>query len=100
MPEKGRKLSPICPASDPDNTHSLSLKSLVAVNFSEDPQDKTKDGSPLRICPSCKKALNNHVKSYCISFVFYTHFSGPGMWTCNLQDLYGFIEGVGRLFRV
>lgn len=62
--EKERKLSPVCPASDPDHTHPLSLKSLVTVNFSEDPQDKTKDGLPLRICPSCKKALNNHVKSY------------------------------------
>ena len=71
--EKERKLSPVCPASDPENTHSLSLKSLVAVNFSEDPEDKTKDGFPLRICPSCKKALNNHVKSYCKSFAFETH---------------------------
>jgi nitric oxide synthase-interacting protein len=59
-----RRLSPICPASDPEHTHPLSLKSLVAVNFSEDPQDKTKDGQPLRICPSCKKALNNNLKSY------------------------------------
>lgn len=59
-----RKLSTVCPASEPDHTHPLSLKSLVSMKFSEDPEVKTKDGQPLRICPSCKKALNNNVKSY------------------------------------
>jgi nitric oxide synthase-interacting protein len=65
-----RKLSTLCPASDPKHTHPLSLKSLVPVNFSEDPQDKTKDGLPLRICPSCKKALNNNLRSFRISHRF------------------------------
>lgn len=59
-----KKLSTICPASDPDKTHPISMKSLVTVNFSEDTEQKTKDGQPVRICPSCKKILGNNVKSY------------------------------------
>jgi len=86
-----RKLTTICPASDPEHTHPLSLKSLVEVNFSEDPQDKTSDGQPLRICPSCKKALNNNVKSYRIfplSHMILTGVSGTRMWTCYMCYLH------------
>jgi nitric oxide synthase-interacting protein len=84
QPTAERKLSTICPASDPEETHPLSLKSLVAVNFSEDPQDKTKDGHPLRICPSCKKALNNNLKSFCMSLISHLIVVAPacGHVTC------------------
>ncbi|PYH71292.1 putative RING finger domain protein [Aspergillus vadensis CBS 113365] len=54
------KLTPICPASTDSNRHSYSLKSLVEVHFTE---EKTSDGSPARVCPSCKKTLTNGLKA-------------------------------------
>ena len=68
------KLHPLCPASQPDTKHTLSLKSLVTVHFSIGRDDsshrpasiKTQeqsftgqkgDGPP--ICPSCSKPLSN-----------------------------------------
>jgi nitric oxide synthase-interacting protein len=83
-----RKLSPICPASDPENAHPLSLKALVPINFSEDPQDKTKDGQPLRICPSCKKALTNNMKSYRACLDELANYSRPCLWTRHLCTMY------------
>ncbi|PKY02743.1 hypothetical protein P168DRAFT_256381 [Aspergillus campestris IBT 28561] len=58
---KAVKLNPICPASTDDNKHSYSLKSLVEVHFTE---EKASDGSPSRVCPSCKKTLTNGLKAF------------------------------------
>ncbi|KAL1957215.1 hypothetical protein VTO42DRAFT_6249 [Malbranchea cinnamomea] len=58
---KPLKLNPICPASTPENKHGYSLKLLVTVNFTEEKDDQT--GEIVRICPSCKKALNNGLKA-------------------------------------
>src|SRR5271156_290216 len=82
-----RKLSTICPASDPEHTHPLSLKSLVEVIFSEDPQDKTSDVHPLRICPSCKKSLTNNIKSYRMFPSAAMHINSSScacMWSCYM----------------
>ncbi|GLA58744.1 hypothetical protein AtubIFM54640_008846 [Aspergillus tubingensis] len=57
---KSIKLTPICPASTDSNRHSYSLKSLVEVHFTE---EKASDGSPARVCPSCKKTLTNGLKA-------------------------------------
>ncbi|PGH13381.1 hypothetical protein AJ79_03660 [Helicocarpus griseus UAMH5409] len=54
------KLSPLCPASTPENKHNYSLKGLVTVNFTE---NKDEQGETIRICPSCKKGLSNGVKA-------------------------------------
>jgi nitric oxide synthase-interacting protein len=54
---KPEKLAPLCPASTPSTKHTYSLKTLVAVGFSEDKDSKT--GETIRICPSCKKGLSN-----------------------------------------
>lgn len=59
IPRKELKLKPVCPASDKNKIHNISLKSLVTINFTQDDTDKDKHGETLRSCPSCKKALNN-----------------------------------------
>lgn len=60
------KLTPICPGSTDSNRHTYSLKALVDVHFTE---EKPEDGSEgvQRICPSCKKVLNNGLKAMCMS---------------------------------
>ncbi|WEW57831.1 hypothetical protein PRK78_003298 [Emydomyces testavorans] len=58
---KPAKLSPICPASTPTNKHGYSLKALVTVHFTEEKDDQS--GEMVRICPSCKRALHNGVKT-------------------------------------
>ncbi|KAK2744708.1 hypothetical protein FQN55_006627 [Onygenales sp. PD_40] len=58
---KPAKLSPLCPASTPENKHGYSLKGLVTVTFTEDKDDKS--GEMIRVCPSCKKGLTNGVKA-------------------------------------
>jgi nitric oxide synthase-interacting protein len=55
------KQNPICPSSDPEKPHALSLKTLTAVNFVEDKSEET--GKSTRSCPSCKKALSNATKA-------------------------------------
>ena len=61
---KPQKLQPFCPASTETSTHPLSLKSLISVSFSTSgPESGTSDNSPHRICPACKRALNNGVKA-------------------------------------
>ncbi|KAF3480425.1 uncharacterized protein GIQ15_05772 [Arthroderma uncinatum] len=55
------KLSPLCPASTPQDKHGYSLKTLVTVHFTEEKDEKT--GDMVRICPSCKKALSNGLKA-------------------------------------
>ncbi|KAI5295285.1 hypothetical protein KEM52_001826 [Ascosphaera acerosa] len=56
-----RKLSPICPASTEDQSHPYSLKTLVAVHFTTEIDEKT--GETRRICPSCRKGLTNGSKA-------------------------------------
>ncbi|ODH38928.1 hypothetical protein ACO22_02090 [Paracoccidioides brasiliensis] len=55
------KLTPLCPASTPENKHTYSLKGLVTVNFTENKDDQS--GETIRICPSCQKGLSNGVKA-------------------------------------
>ena len=64
-PRKELKLQPLCPASNKNQIHPFSLKSLVTVNFTEEVDDNNKHGEPQRSCPSCKKALNNASKAMC-----------------------------------
>ncbi|OCK75649.1 hypothetical protein K432DRAFT_429267 [Lepidopterella palustris CBS 459.81] len=56
-----RKLQPTCPASNSSSPHDLSLKTLTAVNFTE--EKSTESASPVRTCPSCRKALTNSTKA-------------------------------------
>ncbi|KAL7266397.1 hypothetical protein RUND412_011057 [Rhizina undulata] len=63
IPRKAPKLSPVCPASERDHIHNYSLKTLIAVHFTEEKDEKTKHGDPQRVCPSCKKGLNNATKA-------------------------------------
>jgi nitric oxide synthase-interacting protein len=55
------KLHPVCPASNPSSPHHLSLKTLIAVEFNEEKDDKT--GEMARVCPSCSKVLSNSSKA-------------------------------------
>ncbi|KAI9691441.1 MAG: hypothetical protein M1822_007512 [Bathelium mastoideum] len=55
------KLNPLCPGSTEDAPHEYSLKSLVALSFTEGRDSKT--GGIVRSCPSCRKALNNATKA-------------------------------------
>lgn len=58
---KPTKLNPICPASEPDQPHEFSLKTIVSVIFTEEKDAKT--GDTVRSCPSCRKALSNSTKA-------------------------------------
>ena len=68
------KRQPLCPCSDSDTTHTLSLKSLVTVNFKEDgtfgSPGHAGEGSPsaaterLRVCPACDRPLSNASKAF------------------------------------
>ena len=68
------KLHPLCPASQPETKHALSLKSLVTVHFSVARDDSShqpaskgtqeqsstgEKGDVPPICPSCSKPLSN-----------------------------------------
>ncbi|KAF2027948.1 hypothetical protein EK21DRAFT_114297 [Setomelanomma holmii] len=55
------KHTPICPSSDPEHAHSLSLKSLTSVKFNE--EKSTETGKTIWTCPSCRKALSNSTKA-------------------------------------
>ncbi|KAI9893463.1 MAG: hypothetical protein M1814_006760 [Vezdaea aestivalis] len=61
-----KKLRPVCPASTAENTHPLSLKTLVTVKFCGDEHGEELDGNkgPTRTCPSCAKLLSNATKAY------------------------------------
>ncbi|KAK9467801.1 nitric oxide synthase-interacting [Lipomyces arxii] len=50
------KLNPVCPSSEPEHTHNLSLKSLLSVSFEE--QGKA------RVCPSCIKPFGSAMDAY------------------------------------
>ncbi|KAI1412928.1 ENOS interacting protein [Hypoxylon sp. FL1857] len=65
---KKTKSTPVCPASREDNPHSYSLHTLVTVNFTEEEEgDDSGKGKGkkkrIRVCPSCKKGLNNASKA-------------------------------------
>ncbi|KAI0586967.1 Nitric oxide synthase-interacting protein [Pyrenophora tritici-repentis] len=55
------KQTPICPCSDPDHPHGLSLKGLTSVNFHEEKSQET--GKSIRTCPACQKSLSNSSKA-------------------------------------
>lgn len=65
IPRKALKLNPVCPASEKNKIHNYSLKGLVVVQFAEEKDERTKHGDPQRVCPSCKKGLNNATKAMC-----------------------------------
>lgn len=58
---KAIKQHPTCPAAAADAAHDFTLKTLVTVNFNQDPSS-TPD-TPSRSCPSCTKALSNSTKA-------------------------------------
>ncbi|KAF8241460.1 hypothetical protein K440DRAFT_665310 [Wilcoxina mikolae CBS 423.85] len=60
---KPPRLNPFCPASVKDYLHNYSLKTLVSVKFTEEKEEKTINGDFQRICPACKKRLNNATKA-------------------------------------
>ncbi|KAL8795307.1 MAG: hypothetical protein Q9195_002177 [Heterodermia aff. obscurata] len=57
------KRSPVCPASSEEQTHPLSLKTLVPITFtkSKDPSNLTE--TTVLICPACTKVLSNTLKA-------------------------------------
>ncbi|KAI1374678.1 ENOS interacting protein [Hypoxylon crocopeplum] len=66
---KKSKSTPLCPASREDNPHTYSLHTLVTVNFTEEDEGDNTGGNAngkrkrMRVCPSCKKGLNNASKA-------------------------------------
>ncbi|KAI0841677.1 ENOS interacting protein [Hypoxylon sp. FL0890] len=67
---KKTKTMPVCPASKEDSPHTYSLHMLVTVNFTEEEEGDDSGRSTssskkkrIRICPSCKKGLNNASKA-------------------------------------
>ncbi|KAI8966237.1 ENOS interacting protein [Daldinia sp. FL1419] len=68
---KKTKSTPICPASKEDSPHTYSLHTLVTVNFTEEEENGGGEGRGgsssgkrrVRVCPSCKKGLNNASKA-------------------------------------
>ncbi|KAK5137850.1 hypothetical protein LTR08_006618 [Meristemomyces frigidus] len=56
------KEHPTCPAAAADQPHDFTLKTLVAVRFTEDKPTGGSD-TPARTCPSCNKALSNSTKA-------------------------------------
>ena len=55
------KLQPMCPAALEKNEHTISLKTLVTVHFSE--EEDTKSKKKVRNCPACSKTLSNSTKA-------------------------------------
>ncbi|KAH7258092.1 hypothetical protein MRS44_010386 [Fusarium solani] len=52
---KKAKTVPTCPASSPDDTHSITMQNLITINFNEEEISTGKQ----RTCPSCRKMLTN-----------------------------------------
>src|SRR6185436_51771 len=59
---KAPKLQTTCPASAPDSQHAFSLKSLISIHFTEEP-DPTNSAATVRTCPACRKSLSNASKA-------------------------------------
>ncbi|KAL9102409.1 MAG: hypothetical protein Q9163_002430, partial [Psora crenata] len=57
------KLNPLCPSSSPANKHSISLKTLVTINFKLAPNSSSPSVPPTFICPACDKVLSNTIKA-------------------------------------
>lgn len=93
MPAPLPKLMPVCPASDKNHIHHYSLKGLVAIKFTEDEDEREKHGDKQRVCPACKKGLNNAAKAMCRCSSLTTEsspanacaFSGGALRPCTLQ---------------
>lgn len=60
---KPPKVSPLCPASSPENKHPLSLKSLITIDFKSIRNAKSSSEPPSLICPACAKNLTNSIKA-------------------------------------
>ncbi|KAK9325796.1 hypothetical protein V1517DRAFT_313504 [Lipomyces orientalis] len=61
------KLHPLCPVSDPDDTHPLSLKSVLAVDFDGRSGSSSSSKNSIsgdRVCPSCEKAFGTVLDAY------------------------------------
>ncbi|BGP09537.1 hypothetical protein JCM10049v2_005410 [Rhodotorula toruloides] len=58
------KLQTLCHASK--SPHPVSLKSLVTVKLTEDPEEKNRSGNPTVLCPSCRKTITNNVKAFAL----------------------------------
>ncbi|BGP01511.1 zinc finger protein, nitric oxide synthase-interacting protein [Rhodotorula toruloides] len=58
------KLQTLCHASRPP--HPVSLKTLVTVKLTEDPEEKNRSGNPTVLCPSCRKTITNNVKVFAL----------------------------------
>ncbi|KAM0751891.1 hypothetical protein T439DRAFT_325087 [Meredithblackwellia eburnea MCA 4105] len=56
------KLQTLCLVDEP--AHPLSLKSLTTINFTEEDSTTLPVGERTCICPVCRKALSNNVKSF------------------------------------
>ncbi|KAL9043515.1 MAG: hypothetical protein Q9214_003300 [Letrouitia sp. 1 TL-2023] len=68
------KLNPVCPASSPSDSHNLSLKTVISINFTK--SSSTADSSNPRgtgnkraedatlVCPACAKPLSNTLKAF------------------------------------
>ncbi|KAK5127889.1 hypothetical protein LTR85_005006 [Meristemomyces frigidus] len=59
---KAIKQHPTCPAAAADEPHDFTLKTLIAVHFTENKPSNNSD-TPVRSCPSCNKALSNSTKA-------------------------------------
>lgn len=59
---KAIKQHPTCPAAAADNSHDFTLKSLVAVQFTEE-KASPDSTTTSRTCPACNKALSNSTKA-------------------------------------
>lgn len=57
LPEKAPKLNPLCPSSSESSPHTLTLKTLTPIKFTEEKSSQT--GKTARSCPACRKALTN-----------------------------------------
>ncbi|KAK9457006.1 nitric oxide synthase-interacting [Dipodascopsis uninucleata] len=55
------KLEPICPASDPESSHKISLKNLLDVHFEMESKGSEKC---IRICPCCRKDFASSTDGY------------------------------------
>ncbi|GAA6016201.1 hypothetical protein JCM10207_000430 [Rhodosporidiobolus poonsookiae] len=58
------KLQTLCHACKPP--HPVSLKTLTTIKFTEDKAEKTANGNPTVLCPSCRKSITNNVKCYAL----------------------------------
>ena len=62
------KLVPLCPASQPENKHNITLKTLVTIHYRYPTSNAAKDAKGTDreekpICPACVKPLSNTAKA-------------------------------------